>query len=89
MNDLWVHYSGNSNPDMDRQIKEVVEASGGRWYGSGMHFQDDAEGRDNSFSFTAPGDFERAVGGLNMAFELEWMRTSGDEGNYSCHYRVK
>ena len=88
MNDLWVHSSNSPDPDMDRQIKEIVEANGGKWFGSGMHFLDSSEGRDNSFSFTTLGDFESAVGGLNQAFELEWMRSTGDEGNYSCHYRV-
>ncbi len=87
MNDLWVHYSGAADPDMDNQIKDVVEASGGKWFGSGMHFLDGD--RDNSFTFNTPADFEAAVGGLNKAFKLEWMRTTGEEGSYSCHYRVK
>ncbi len=88
MNDLWVHYSGTANSDMDRQIQEVVESKGGKWFGSGMHFLDDSEGRDNSFTFNTHGDFERAIGGLAQAFELKWMRTTGEEGSYSCHYRV-
>ena len=88
MNDLWVHYSGNVDSSLDRQIREVVESSGGKWFGSGMHFLSHSEGRDNSFTFDTPADFEAAIGGLSKAFELKWMRTTGDEGSYSCHYRV-
>ncbi len=86
MNDLWVHYSGKANSDMDQQILDVVEASGGKWFGSGMHFLDGD--RDNSFTFDTHADFEAAVGGLSKAFELKWMRTTGEEGSYSCHYKV-
>ena len=87
MNDLWIHYTADIDPHLDRDIKRIVESNGGKWFGSGMNI-DSAEGRDNSFTFNRHSDFESAVGDLAKAFKLEWMRTTGEEGSYSCHYRV-
>ena len=70
MNDLWVHYSANTDSDMGHQIREVVESSGGKWYGTETVFPT-AEG-NSSFTFDTPADFERAVGGLAKALLLKW-----------------
>jgi len=89
MNDLWVHYTTDLDSNLDRRIRDIVETSGGKWFGQGLNFVDDSEGRDISFKFDSAKDFESAVGGLAKEFEMKWMRTTGDEGHYSCHYRVK
>lgn len=84
-NDLWVHYSSGLDSDLDRRILAIVEASGGKWFGSGMCFVDDSEGRDNSFKFNSRSDLECAIKDLSLSFSVELMRETGG----AVHYRVK
>lgn len=85
MKDLWVHYSSDLDSDLDRQIRAIVEVSGGKWFGSGMNLVDDSEGRDNSFKFNSQSDLKSAVSDLSLSFSVELMRETGG----AVHYRVK